>query len=158
MSRPLRIEFAGALYHVTSCGDGREVIFLDDEDRQGFLDVLSELVRDFNWAVHAYCLLDNHYHLLIETPESNLSRGMRQLNGVYTQRFNRRHGRVGLQGDHRAEGIVLAGIGASCRPQSGQGTDGTHARPMAMEQLSGHGGAVCGLVLADDRLASGCLF
>src|SRR5574340_1519954 len=94
MSRPLRIEFAGALYHVTTRGDGQEVIFLDDEDRQGFLDVLSEFVRDFNWVVHAYCLMDNHYHLLIETPESNLSRGMRQLNGVYTQRFNRRHGRV----------------------------------------------------------------
>src|SRR5574340_479344 len=104
MSRPLRIEFAGALYHVTTRGDGQEVIFLDDEDRQGFLDVLSEIVRDFNWAVHAYCLLDNPYHLLIETPESNLSRGMRQLNGVYTQRFNRRHGRVGhvFQGRYKA--------------------------------------------------------
>ncbi len=104
MSRPLRIEFAGALYHVTSRGDGREVIFLGDEDRHGFLDVLSEIVRDFNWAVHAYCLMDNHYHLLIETPESNLSKGMRQLNGVYTQRFNRRHGRVGhvFQGRYKA--------------------------------------------------------
>jgi len=87
MSRPLRIEFAGALYHVTSRSDGREVIFLDDEDKHRFLDVLSELVQGFNWAVHAYCLMDNHYHLLIETPESNLSRGMRQLNEVYTQRL-----------------------------------------------------------------------
>jgi REP element-mobilizing transposase RayT len=94
MSRPLRIEFPGALYHVTSRGDGREVTFLGDEDRHRFLDVLSELVHDFNWVVHAYCLMDNHYHLLIETPESNLSKGMRQLNGVYTQRFNRRHGRA----------------------------------------------------------------
>lgn len=104
MSRPLRIEFAGALYHVTSRGDGREVIFLGDEDRHRFLEVLSELVRDFNCAVHAYCLMDNHYHLLIETPESNLSKGMRQLNGVYTQRFNRRHGRVGhvFQGRYKA--------------------------------------------------------
>src|SRR6185437_6794118 len=104
MSRPLRIEFAGALYHVTSRGDGREVIFLGDEDRHRFLDVLSELVHDFNWVVHAYCLMDNHYHLLIETPESNLSKGMRQLNGVYTQRFNRRHGRVGhvFQGRYKA--------------------------------------------------------
>jgi REP element-mobilizing transposase RayT len=104
MSRPLRIEFAGALYHVTSRGDGQEVIFLGDEDKHRFLDVLSELVHDFNWAVHAYCLMDNHYHLLIETPEGNLSRGMRQLNGVYTQRFNRRHGRVGhvFQGRYKA--------------------------------------------------------
>jgi REP element-mobilizing transposase RayT len=104
MSRPLRIEFAGALYHVTSRGDGREAIFLGDEDRHRFLDVLSDLVHDFNWAVHAYCLMDNHYHLLIETPEGNLSKGMRHLNGVYTQRFNRGHGRVGhvFQGRYKA--------------------------------------------------------
>jgi REP element-mobilizing transposase RayT len=89
---------------VTSRGDGQEVIFLGDEDRHRFLDVLSELVHVFNWAVHAYCLMDNHYHLLIETPEGNLSKGMRHLNGVYTQRFNRRHGRVGhvFQGRYKA--------------------------------------------------------
>jgi len=74
MSRPLRIEFAGALYHVTSRGDGREVIFLDDEDRHLFLDILLGVIQDLNWAIHAYCLMDNHYHLLIETPEGNLSR------------------------------------------------------------------------------------
>jgi putative transposase len=104
MSRPLRIEFAGGLYHVTSRGDGREAIFLTEEDRRLFLSVLSEVVRDFNWAVHAYCLMDNHYHLLIETPDGNLSKGMRQLNGVYTQRFNRQHGRVGhvFQGRYKA--------------------------------------------------------
>jgi REP element-mobilizing transposase RayT len=104
MSRPLRIEFAGGLYHVTSRGDGREAIFLGEEDRRLFLGVLSEVVPDFNWAVHAYCLMENHYHLLIETPDGNLSKGMRQLNGVYTQRFNRRHGRVGhvFQGRYKA--------------------------------------------------------
>jgi putative transposase len=104
MSRPLRIEFAGGLYHVTSRGDGREAIFLGGEDRRLFLGVLSEVVPDFNWAVHAYCLMDNHYHLLIETPDGNLSKGMRQLNGVYTQRFNRQHGRVGhvFQGRYKA--------------------------------------------------------
>ncbi len=104
MSRPLRIEFAGALYHVTSRGDGREAIFLSEEDRRLFLGVLSEAVSDCNWAVHAYCLMDNHYHLLIETPDGNLSKGMRQLNGVYTQRFNRQHGRVGhvFQGRYKA--------------------------------------------------------
>lgn len=104
MSRPLRIEFAGGLYHVTSRGDGREAIFLSEADRGLFLGVLSEVVRDFNWAVHAYCLMDNHYHLLIETPDGNLSKGMRQLNGVYTQRFNRQHGRVGhvFQGRYKA--------------------------------------------------------
>ena len=104
MSRPLRIEFAGGLYHVTSRGDGREAIFLAEEDRPLFLGVLSEVVQNFNWAVHAYCLMDNHYHLLVETPDGNLSRGMRQLNGVYTQRFNRRHGCVGhvFQGRYKA--------------------------------------------------------
>jgi REP element-mobilizing transposase RayT len=89
---------------VTSRGDGREAIFLGEEDRHRFLSVIAEVVQDFNWAVHAYCLMDNHYHLLVETPDSNLSRGMRQLNGVYTQRFNRQHGRVGhvFQGRYKA--------------------------------------------------------
>lgn len=104
MSRPLRIEFPGALYHVTSRGDGREAIFMDDDDRHLFLGVFSEIIRDFNWVVHAYCLMDNHYHLIIETQGGNLSKGMRQLNGVYTQRFNRRHKRVGhvFQGRYKA--------------------------------------------------------
>ena len=104
MSRPLRIEIPGALYHITSRGDGREVIFLSDGDRGSFLDVLAEVVRVFNWADHAYCLMDNHYHLLVETPDGNLSKGMRHLNGVYTQRFNRQHGRVGhvFQGRYKA--------------------------------------------------------
>lgn len=95
MARPLRLEFPGAIYHVTSRGNAREAIFLDDADRHLFLDVLGEAVARFGWLCRAYCLMDNHYHLLLETPDPNLSRGMRQVNGVYTQRFNRRHGRVG---------------------------------------------------------------
>ena len=104
MSRPLRIEFSGALYHVTFRGDGREDIYLDDLDRQAFLDILASVCDRYNWVVHAYCLMSNHYHLLIETPEANLSQGMRQLNGVYTQRFNRNHSRVGhvFQGRYKA--------------------------------------------------------
>ena len=104
MSRPLRIEFPGAYYHVTSRGDGREDIFLDDVDRERFLEGLSQVVERFNWACHAYCLMDNHYHLLIQTFDANLGLGMRQLNGVYTQRFNRRHRRVGhvFQGRYKA--------------------------------------------------------
>jgi REP element-mobilizing transposase RayT len=94
MARPLRIEFAGALYHVTSRGDGQEDIYLDDTDREIYLEVLAQVQHRFNWAIHAYCLMSNHYHLLIETPDSNLAKGMRHLNGVYTQRFNRRHKRV----------------------------------------------------------------
>lgn len=104
MARPLRLEFAGALYHVTSRGDRREDIYQGDADRESFLAVLSDVCDRFNWVVHAYCLMGNHYHLLVETPDSNLSLGMRQLNGVYTQRFNRRHKRVGhvFQGRYKA--------------------------------------------------------
>ena len=77
MARPLRIEFSGALYHVTSRGDRRESIFEDDEDRLMFLQTLAEVVQRFNWLCHGYCLMTNHYHLIVETPDANLSKGMR---------------------------------------------------------------------------------
>jgi len=104
MARPLRIEFPGAVYHVTARGDGREDIFLSDDDRTLFYDVMAHVVKRFGWLYHAWCLMTNHYHLMIETPKGNLSRGMRQLNGVYTQRFNRAHDRVGhvFQGRYKA--------------------------------------------------------
>jgi putative transposase len=104
MARPLRIEYPGALYHITSRGNARQDIFLDESDYLEFLNVLSLVVNRFNWLVHAYCLMGNHYHLLIETLDGNLSTGMRQLNGVYTQRFNRQHNRVGhvMQGRFKA--------------------------------------------------------
>ena len=104
MARPLRIEFPGALYHVTSRGNARQRVFRDDEDREMFLATLAWVVERFGWRCHAYCLMDNHIHLLIETPQPNLSRGMRQLNGVYTQPFNRRHRKVGhlFQGRFKA--------------------------------------------------------
>jgi REP element-mobilizing transposase RayT len=107
MARPLRIEFPGALYHLTSRGNAREPIFLDDEDRHAFLDRLGEVVESHHWDCHCYCLMTNHFHLLVETPEPNLSRGMRRLNGQYSQQFNRRHDRVGhvLQG--RFKGILV---------------------------------------------------
>ena len=95
MARPLRIEYPGAVYHVTSRGNAQENIFTGDTDRQIFLEVLGSVVKKYNWLCHAYCLMDNHYHILVETPDPNLSLGMRQLNGVYTQDFNRRHKRVG---------------------------------------------------------------
>ena len=95
MARPLRIEFPGALYHVTSRGDRREAMYEDEEERATFLGVLAEVVERYNWVCHAYCLMTNHYHLLIETVDGNLSKGMRQLNGIYTQASNRRHHRVG---------------------------------------------------------------
>jgi len=107
MARPLRIEFAGALYHVTSRGNGREDIYLDDSDRELFMVVLGEACGLFNWTVHAWCLMGNHYHLLVETPDSNLSRGMRYLNGVYTQRFNRTHSHVGHLFQGRFKAILV---------------------------------------------------
>ena len=104
MTRPLRLEFAGALYHVLSRGNRRESIYLNDGDFIAFLTLLAEVCERFNWLIHAYCLMTNHYHLLVETPDANLSRGMRHLNGVYTQGFNRRHRRVGhvFQGRYKA--------------------------------------------------------
>ncbi|OPY91708.1 MAG: Transposase IS200 like protein [Syntrophus sp. PtaU1.Bin208] len=104
MARPLRIEYPGALYHVTSRGNARQNIYLDDHDCRVFLDILGLVVQRFRWLCHAYCLMPNHYHLLIETPEGNLSRGMRQLNGIYTQKFNWKRSRSGhlLQGRYKA--------------------------------------------------------
>ena len=104
MSRPLRLELSGGLYHVTSRGDRREDIYLNDEDRISWLDILGAVCKRFNWACHAWCQMSNHYHLVLETPEGNLSQGMRQLNGVYTQSVNRAHHRVGhvFQGRYKA--------------------------------------------------------
>ncbi len=104
MARPLRLEFSGALYHVTSRGNGRNPIFESDQDRTNFLQVLHEVCNHFNWLCYAYCLLDDHYHLLFETPQPNLAKGMRQLNGVYTQRFNRANNLGGhvFQGRYKA--------------------------------------------------------
>jgi putative transposase len=95
MARPLRIEYPGAMYHITSRGNARSPVFDDDRDRREFLMILEDVVRRYNWLCHAFCLMDNHYHLLVETVDGNLSLGMRHLNGVYTQAFNRRHHRVG---------------------------------------------------------------
>ena len=104
MARPLRLEFAGAVYHITSRGDRREDIYLDDDDRHEWMAVLSLVCDRFNWVVHAFCQMTNHHHLLVETVDGNLSAGMRQLNGLYTQRFNRRHRQVGhlFQGRYKA--------------------------------------------------------
>ena len=104
MPRPLRLELAGGLYHVTSRGDRREAIYRDDQDRETWLALLGEVCEQFNWRCHAYCEMTNHYHFVVETPETNLSKGMRQLNGVYTQQVNRRHRLVGhlFQGRFRA--------------------------------------------------------
>jgi putative transposase len=107
MARPLRLEFPGAVYHLTSRGNGRQKIFFSDNDRELFLKTLSQVVSRYGWICHAYCLMANHYHLLIETPKANLSLGMRQLNGVYTQSFNRRHRKVGHLFQGRFKAILV---------------------------------------------------
>lgn len=107
MARPLRIEYPGAVYHVTARGNARKKIFLNDSDRDGFLATLGWVIGRFGWRCHAYCLMGNHFHLLIETPKPNLSLGMRQLNGVYTQRFNRGHKRVGHLFQGRFKAILV---------------------------------------------------
>ena len=107
MARPLRIEYPDALYHLTSRGNAQEDIFSDDADHLEFLSVLATVVERFEWRLYAYCLMDNHYHLMVGTPKANLSKGMRQLNGVYTQRFNRRHRRVGHVFQGRFKAIVV---------------------------------------------------
>lgn len=104
MARPLRIEYPGALYHVMARGNAYADIYLEDDDRRAFLKNLAHCFALHNVICHAYCLMDNHYHLLIETPDANLSRVMRDVNGHYTQWFNAKHKRVGhvLQGRYKA--------------------------------------------------------
>ena len=107
MARPLRLEFAGAVYHLTSRGNARQKIFFDDGDRELFFQTLAHVVSRYSWVCHAYCLMANHYHLLVETPKANLSIGMRQLNGIFTQSLNRRHRRVGHLFQGRFKAILV---------------------------------------------------
>jgi len=107
MSRPLRIEFPGAIYHVTSRGDRREPIFDDDVDRGALLGVLAQAMERFDAQVLAYCLMGNHYHFVLHTRQGNLSLLMRHLNGVYTQAYNRRHAKVGHLFQGRFKAILV---------------------------------------------------
>ena len=107
MARPLRLEFPGAIYHLTGRGNARQKVFFTDADRELFLSTLTGVVTRYHWICRAYCLMANHYHLLVETPKANLSIGMRQLNGIYTQSFNRRHNRVGHLFQGRFKAILV---------------------------------------------------
>lgn len=107
MARPLRLEFPGAIYRLTSRGNARQKVSFTDADRELFLNTLAGVVTRYQWICHAYCLMANHYHLLVEMPKANLSIGMRQLNGIYTQRFNRRHHRVGHLFQGRFKAILV---------------------------------------------------
>src|SRR5688572_1974613 len=95
MSRPLRLEFPGAIWHVTSRGNERRDIVRDDLDRRRFVAFLGRVVHDHNWILHAWVLMTNHYHLLVETPDCGLSRGVKWLNQRVAETFNERHDRVG---------------------------------------------------------------
>jgi len=107
MTRPLRIEFPGALYHVTSRGDNKSRIFFNDRDRNKFLSIYSEICNRLQWGTYAWCLMGNHFHFVVETPEPNLSEGMRVLNGTYTQYINRTHGRTGHLFQGRFHAILV---------------------------------------------------
>ena len=96
MPRKLRLEYEGAIYHVMNRGDRREPIFKDDADRKCFLETLAECCGKTDWQVHALCLMPNHFHLVVETPKTNLVAGMKWFLGTYTGRFNRRELRKGV--------------------------------------------------------------
>jgi putative transposase len=111
MARKLRIQYEGAIYHVMNRGDRREDIFKDDQDRRSFLQTMGEACDKTGWQVHAYCLMRNHFHLVVETPRANLVAGMKWLLGTYTSRFNRRHRYFGHLFSGRFKALLVDGSG-----------------------------------------------
>ncbi len=111
MARKLRVEYPGAIYHVMNRGDRREAIFHDDQDRQDFTKTLKEACDKTQWAVHAFCWMPNHFHLVLETPQANLVEGMKWLLGTYTSRFNRRHKLFGHLFSGRYKALMVDGSG-----------------------------------------------
>ena len=111
MPRPLRVEYEGAIYHAMNRGDRREPIFVDDEVRALFLKTLGQACDKTGWQVHAYCLMGNHFHLVVETPRANLVAGMKWLLGTYTARFNRRHKWFGHLFSGRYKSLIVDGSG-----------------------------------------------
>src|SRR5438876_7051716 len=111
MARQLRIQYDGAIYHLLSRGDRREEIFRDDVDRKSFVETLGVACEKTNWLVHAYCLMGNHFHLVVETPKPNLVAGMKWFLGTYTSRFNRRHKLFGHLFSGRYKSLVVEGSG-----------------------------------------------
>ena len=112
MARKLRIQYPGAIYHVMNRGDRREDIFDDDADRERFLETLTETCQKTGWQVHAYCLMSNHFHLVVETPQADLVAGMKWLLGTYTSRFNRRHKEFGHLFSGRYKALIVDGSGS----------------------------------------------
>ncbi len=112
VARKLRVQYPGALYHVMNRGDRREPIFRDDADHQSFLATLGEVCVKTGWQVHAYCLMPNHFHLVVETPQANLVAGMKWFLGTYTSRFNRRHKLFGHVFSGRYKSLIVDGSGS----------------------------------------------
>lgn len=111
MARKLRIQYPGAIYHTMNRGDRREPIFLDDHDRSQFLETLGEACEKTDWQVHVWCLMNNHFHLVVETPRANLVEGMRWFLAVYTNRFNHRHKEFGHVFSGRYKALLVEGSG-----------------------------------------------
>lgn len=109
MPRSSRLQIAGAIYHLTARGNRRQPIFQDDRDRTCFFGVLTDMIRRFSWRCHGYCLMPNHYHLLLETPGTDLSAGMQRLNGIYAQWFNDSHGLDGHLFQGRFHSLMVDG-------------------------------------------------
>ena len=131
MARRLRVEFPGAIYHVMNRGDRCEDIFYDDRDRESFLNTLGEACVKTNWQVHAYCLMRNHFHLVLETPQANLVAGMKWFLGTYTGRFNRRHKLFGHLFSGRYKSLLVGGEGGYLRTVC----DYSHLNPVRAKLL-----------------------
>ena len=112
MARKLRVEYAGAIYHVMNRGDHREPVFRDDGDREMFLETLGQACGKTDWQVQAWCLMRNHFHLVIETPQPNLVSGMKWFLGTYTGRFNRKHKLFGHLFSGRYKALIVDGSGS----------------------------------------------
>ncbi|HTY88408.1 MAG TPA: transposase [Candidatus Acidoferrum sp.] len=134
MARKLRVEYPGAMYHVMNRGDRREPIFWDDQDRNRFLETLGEACAKADWQVHAYCLMGNHFHLVLETPHGNLVAGMKWFLGTYTSRFNRRHKLFGHLFSGRYKALIVDGSGTGYLRTV---CDNVHLNPVRAGLLSG---------------------
>ena len=131
--RQRRIEYEGAIYHVLSRGDRKEAIFLDDVDRHDFLKTLAEACQKTGFQIHAYCLMKNHFHLVVETPQANLVAGMRWLLSAYSLRLNHRHKLTGHVFSGRYKALVVEGGGAGYLRTV---RDYTHLNPVRARMLA----------------------